>query len=84
MKKIIYSAHLEFRLKLREIPRSLPEKVYRTSKEHYYDRITAKNVAVQKVNFKGKAREMAVTYEQKPDKIIIITISPLESFAKNA
>ena len=82
MKNIIYSAHLEFRLGLRQISHSLPLKIYQTSREHYYDKSTGKNVAVQKVRFKGKTREMAVAYEQKLDRIIIITIHPLKTLQK--
>ena len=58
MKKIVYSSHLILRLKLREIPYLLPKKIYQTSKEHYFDKETLKKVAVKKVRFKKKIREM--------------------------
>jgi hypothetical protein len=48
MKKIVYSPHLIFRLKLREIPYFLPRKIYQTSKEHYFDTETQKKIAVGK------------------------------------
>ena len=63
MKKIVYSSHLILRLKLREIPYLLPKKIYQTSKEHYFDKETLKKVAVKKVRFKKKIREMVVIYE---------------------
>ena len=52
MKEVIYSAHLEFRLKVREIPYSLPLSIYKTAKEHYYDKLTDKYVAATKLKFK--------------------------------
>jgi len=82
MKEITYSPHLEFRLKLRQIPRSLPLRIYQTSKEKYYDRVTNKRVAVQKVKFKGKLREMVVIYEGAKDRVIIVTIHPLKVLQK--
>jgi len=33
MKRINYTAHLELRLKLRDIPYDLPAKIYKSSKE---------------------------------------------------
>ena len=32
MKEIIYSPHLEFRIKVRDIPYSLPAEIYETSR----------------------------------------------------
>jgi hypothetical protein len=82
MKKIVYSPHLIFRLKLREIPYFLPRKIYQTSKEHYFDTETQKKIAVGKTRYKNKLREMAVIYEEMNDQIILITIHPLKKYQK--
>ncbi|MCD6500700.1 hypothetical protein J7K42_01635 [bacterium] len=82
MKKVFYTAHLKFRLKTREIPYSLPKKIYQTSKEHYFDKETLKKVAVKKVKFKKRLREMAVIYEEINSQINLITIHPLKNYQK--
>ena len=82
MKKIIYSPHLILRLKLREIPYYLPKKIYQTSGEHYFDKETLKRVAIKKVKFKNKLREMAVIYEEINNQIYLITIHPLKNYQK--
>lgn len=74
--KIIYSAHLEFRLKIRNISRLLPKRIFQTSKEHYFDTETGKSVAVISVKYKGKVREIAVMYEQVDSQITLATIHP--------
>jgi biotin synthase-related radical SAM superfamily protein len=82
MKKIIYSPHLIFRLKWREIPYNLPREIYQTSKEHYFDRGTLKRVAIKKIKFKNKLREIALIYEEINNQINLITIHPLKKYQK--
>ncbi len=82
MKKIIYSSHLLFRLKFREIPYSLPKEIYQTAKEQYFDKETFKRIAVKKVKFKNKLREMALVYEEIDERINLITIHPLKEYQK--
>jgi hypothetical protein len=79
---IIYTAHLKFRLKARKIPSSLPKKIFREAKEHYYDNVTGHYVAVHKVEFNYKLKEFALTYDRKGDAIEIITIHPLKPYQK--
>lgn len=82
MKKIVYSQHLVLRLKLREIPYFLPKEIYQTSKEHYFDKETFKKIAVKKIKFKNKLREMVVVYEEINNQINLITIHPLKNYQK--
>jgi hypothetical protein len=82
MKKILYSPHLILRLKLREIPHSLPKEIYQTSKEHYFDRETGKKIAIGRAKYKSKLREMAVVYEEINGQISLITIHPLKKYQK--
>ena len=82
MKEVIYSSHLIFRLKLREIPYFLPKEIYEASNERYFDRETFKNIAVKRVEFKKKFREIAVVYEEINNQINLITIHPLKIYQK--
>ena len=79
---IVYTAHLKFRLKMRDIPSSLPKKIFKESKEHYYDCLTAHYVAVHKLRFKNKFREFALTYDKKENVIEIITVHPIKPYQK--
>ena len=80
--KIIYTPHLKFRLKLRGIPSHLPKTIFKEAKEHYYDNLTRHYVAVHKLTFNNKLREIAVTYDKKEEVIEIITIHPLKIYQK--
>jgi len=80
--KIIYTPHLKFRLKVRGIPSHLPKKIFNEAKEHYYDSLTKHYVAVYKLRFINKLREVAVTYDKKEKVIEIITIHPLKIYQK--
>jgi hypothetical protein len=83
MRKIIhYSQHLELRLKLREIPYALPKEICQTSKEKYFDKETNKKVAIKRVKYKGKLREMTLVYEETLKEINLITIHPLKVHQK--
>ena len=81
---IIYTAHLKFRLKVRNIPTPLPKRVFKEAKEHYYDNSTGHYVAIHKLNFNDKIRDFAVTYDKKDDIMEIITIHPLKTYQKIA
>ena len=81
---VLYTAHLKFRLKMRNIPASLPKKVFKEAKEHYYDNSTGHYVAVHKLKFNNKIREVAATYDKKNEVIEIITIHPLKTYQKIA
>ena len=79
---IVYTAHLKFRLKVRNIPPPLPKRIFKEAKEHYYDRLTGHYVAVHKIEFEDKIREFALAYDKKEDVIEIITIHPLKAYQK--
>lgn len=82
MKEIIYTAHLELRLKLRGIPHNLPRAIYKTAEERYFDRETEKNVAVKRVNYKGKKRELMLAYQETDAGAHLVTIHPLKEYQK--
>jgi len=80
--KVIYTSHLEFRLKTRNIPYDLPRRVFGQAKEHYYDNLTKHSVAIHKIQFEGKIREIALTYDRKKDSVEIITLHPIKPYQK--
>lgn len=81
-KKIIYTPHLQLRMKIREIENELPKQIYEKTKEKYFDTKTGYYIGVDEIYYKNKLREMAVTYEETPDEIKIITIHPLKPYEK--
>lgn len=80
--KIVYTAHLEYRLKARGISCDLPKNVFRLATEHYYDSLTEHYIAIRQVEFAGKTREMALTYDKSDDVIEVITIHPIKFYQK--
>ncbi|MBU2483368.1 MAG: hypothetical protein KJ760_19965 [Proteobacteria bacterium] len=83
MKEIYYTPHLKLRIKFRDIPRNLPEEIYKEARERYWDTKTFYHIAVKGVEFKGKLREMIVAYDETPDMIEIVTIHPLKPYQKD-
>ena len=82
--KINYTAHLEFRLKIRNIPHDLPREIFQQAKEHYHDNLTKHCIAIHPVEVEGKIREMALTYDKEKGLVEIITIHPLKSYQKES
>ena len=80
--KIIYTAHLKFRLKVRGISSLLPKKIFEEAQKHYYDSSTGHYVAVHKIEFNDKVREFALTYDKREDVIEIITVHPIKAYQK--
>jgi hypothetical protein len=80
--KLIYTTHLEFRLEIRDIPYDLPSHIFKHANEHYYDTLTKHYVALYKIKFEGKIREMALTYDRKKGAIEIITLHPIRLYQK--
>ena len=81
-KHIIYSGHLKSKLSLRSIPEELPRTIYEKTNERYYDKVTKHNIALKEVRYKHKLREMAISYDETENEIIIITIHPIKSYQK--
>ncbi|OHA87665.1 MAG: hypothetical protein A3A96_03200 [Candidatus Zambryskibacteria bacterium RIFCSPLOWO2_01_FULL_39_39] len=82
MKEIIYSSHLKFRIKMRNIPFLLPKQIYQNAKERYFDVATGNKVAIKRVLYNGGERDMMVAYEENTSEIILITIHPLKLLQK--
>lgn len=83
-KNVVYTAHLELRVKLRFIPTDLPRKIYKTAKERYFDTETKLFIAIGQAIYKSKRREFAVVYEETATAVRLITIHPLKLQQKAA
>jgi hypothetical protein len=81
---IIYTSHLEFRLKERNIPYEIPRRIFDESNDCYYDRITEHYIALHKIEFKGKIRNMSLTFDWQDNKIELITIHPISQNQKQS
>ena len=82
MKKVIYTSHLEFRLKKRGIPHDIPKRIYRDSNEKYYDNIAGHKIAVSRLDYSGREREVMIAYDEFEDRIEIVTVHPLKWMQK--
>ena len=78
MKKIIYTKHLENRLKLRKIEYDLPQKICEEAKNRYYDEETGHYIAVMDIELYDKTREVMVAYIVQHDALILLTVHPLK------
>jgi len=82
-KRIRYADHLQFRLRMRRIPRKLPRNVFKRAKEIFYDKITGNFIAVARARYGGKTREMMVAFSEKEDEITLVTVHPLKPQQKS-
>lgn len=75
--KIVYRPHLERRLKERKIPRSYPKKILQNSEQSYLDLLNGRYIAVKKLRYGGKMRNMVIAYDIISEDREIITIYPI-------
>jgi hypothetical protein len=69
-------------MKLRNIPEGMAEEIVLQSNEYYQDIETGYLIAVKPVSLQGKNRNVAVTFERRGDKLILITLHPLKKGQK--
>ncbi|MEK6914670.1 MAG: hypothetical protein AABW83_03395 [Nanoarchaeota archaeon] len=74
---IIYTSHLKKRLKLRNIPYQYPNIIFENSDERFFDVLENKYIAVKKLKYNGKLRDMLIAYESRNGYVEIITIHPI-------
>lgn len=78
MKEIIYTEHLKFRLEKRGKRADIPRRIYQDSDEWYYDTATGHKIAVGRLEYSGKEREVMIAYDEFEDRIEIVTVHPLK------
>lgn len=77
MAKIEYTGHLKLRLKLRKIPEEYPQKIYENPEQRFFDNAEKTFIAIKKLHYNKKLRNMMIAYEEKEGKIEIVTIHPI-------
>lgn len=82
MKPIRYSKHLIYKMALRKMSASLVEKVFREADAMYLDKDTGYAIAIKRLKFHNKERDLALTYEEKEEEITFVTIHPLKEGQK--
>lgn len=75
--KLILTAHLETRLKQREIPIQIVRKVFDKNEERYWDNLRKHYIVVSKVRYKGKHRKVLAAYDKIGEDKEVITIHPI-------
>ena len=77
--KITYSSHLRLRIKERLFPADYPKKVYKSAKLKLFDTATKHNIAISKLEYAGKIRNIQISYDIIEKGIEIITIHPVSN-----
>ena len=71
MREIVFSDHFILRQRLRQIPNELAQSIYLEAEEHYRDSQTGTLVAVKRLFFHGRMRDVALVYAQRQGKIVL-------------
>lgn len=77
--KIVYKLHLKIRLKQREIPIDYPRQIIEFPEQEYFDTLAKRNIAIKKLYFEGKLRNIVVAYDIIKDRIEIVTVHIISS-----
>ena len=77
MIKIEYTEHLKLRLKIRKIHEEYPKKIYENPEQKFFDNVEGTFIAIKKLHYNKKLRNMMIAYEEKNDDVEIITIHPI-------
>ena len=62
---------------LRAIPEGLPETIYQEADSHFFDTQTGSIVAVKRLLFQGRERDMALSYTGSGEDVLLVTLHPL-------
>ncbi len=81
--KIRFSQHFSERQRLREIPNGLAETILHDADNHYRNGITGWNIAVKRIDFLGKERDVALTFTIDENEIVFIILHPLKEGQKD-
>ncbi|MCY3544282.1 MAG: hypothetical protein OXI16_07245 [Chloroflexota bacterium] len=76
--EITYRPHFRLRMRQREFPDGFGEMLLRDADNYYYDTQENTSVAVKRVPFKGRERDIALIFSVEGSAIAFISIFPLK------
>ena len=76
--EIRYSEHFRGQKEERGFPDGLAEAILQNPDGRYYDNRNGSLVAVKRVHFSGRERDIVVAYLRQGNSIILLTIHPLK------
>lgn len=77
MKEIKYSNHLKLRISIRKFPPNYPKKVYKNPEQNFFDNVEGTNIAIKRLKYNEKVRNIMIAYEESDKEVEIITIHPI-------
>ncbi len=80
--QIIYSQHIENRLRLRRIEYDLPKRIVEQTEERYFDNATGHLIAIMKTKLYNTIKEVMVAYTMEGESVKLLTIHPLKKGQK--
>jgi hypothetical protein len=80
--QIIYTQHIENRIRLREIEYDLPRRIVEQAEERYFDNATGHFIAIMKTELYNKTKEVIVAYIVDENCLKLLTIHPLKERQK--
>ena len=77
MKEILYSEHLKLRLSVRNFPESYPKEIYLKPEQRFFDVTEQKKIAIKRLKYKDKIRNILIAYDEHDELVRIVTIHPI-------
>lgn len=77
MKRVVYTDHLKLRMKIRKIPKNYPKMIFEKPEQRYYDVAERNSIAIKRLRYNKKLRNMMIAYEEKNGEVDIITVHPI-------
>lgn len=77
MRRIVYTNHLKHRLRIRRIPDKYPRQIFHSPDQTFSDTLDRHSIAIKKLRYNRKDRNMMIAYTQKNSTVEIITIHPI-------
>lgn len=65
------------RLKIRKIPKDYPRQIYGNPEQRFFDTIEDTEIAIKKLYYNGRIRNMMIAFQKKNGLVEIITIHPI-------
>ncbi len=77
--KIVYTDHLKLRLQIRKIPFEYPKIILENPENSFFDLSDNRRIAIKRLKYNGKLRDLMIAYDITDNRIEIITIHPISN-----